>query len=1617
MYTQNLAGFTSDPTDPNIPFTCAGSTPPSHYSTGWFSFTLPSGLTSRNVTVDTTASNFDSILAVWEGNCANLTIRACNDDADPGLITGSLASFTAQANHTYLIETMALSAANPPNTMLSLLVTISGYYVEKFDLGDWRSAGIPPQWSSAGVGSWIIVGSNVPSNGLLPTWNCVVGNSSFTSPPINISTYNEPTVYFNYYANNINSTIIVDVLNGGSWVLNVKALLQGTADWQTGVVSLKTFVTSQATRIRFRASSSSVGGSIAIENFIIQEPQVDVIGCATLNPLTNPMSVPTLTSLSWTAGSPSTAGYYVSLGSDGYGYAFPKNTINSANSLTSYVNNIRLWPGTDYYLYVVPYSFQGTNASDCPFWTFTTTPASVIPWCDRSLTFIDDTTDTGDWSRVASTTFLKDDGTSVAITSPDGPFYVSPAISTAQSSSIFSMPLTSTGIQVPVEMTYQFIMSRNVSQLIVDVYDGTRWNTEVDRVNFLSGSSIEWTMLSLELTNYKSANMVVRFRSMGPPVGVKNICVRLSSGPPACPTPLVYNNTMDWSSHLLGSAVAVEGYTMFMGTDGGGTTIPSNIYDRRDLEYTSTLDITYTPLGTPVYYQLIPYNANGGASTCPISTLNRNATCLSFGSAATAFPPNSVISPPLQWTFFPSVPFADHTPDGGSLRGDCTVGTPTVFTTGNFDVRAAVDPVLSFWVELPLEDTTLTVELVSVKGVVTLDTLVGPLPTWTRRAYSLTPQKNVTGGIFKVQFSLNVGGVTYVNSYAYLDDLCLYARPPIPPCATVVPVTTVAGSSAVISWTLNSWMYPYNGFHVYVGTDGNGVTTPTNLYKNYSTSSFAMTATVLRPASQYYVQVRPFNNQGEAACPIASFTTAPVNAGPYCENFDRGLPLGWTNTLGNAAAITTTRGSSARWDHTSQTGRFLTMTPTTAGAAVWTTSYYNLTGLTRPALYFFEAGSSVTPSDIMFEVVVNGSVWEDESSFTQVMTDSWGRLKVDLTGVPSPVAFRITMDVSAGIIPINIDDFCITSSTDAKPGCATLTSHTVGGSTNILTSFRWNNMPNADQFYVYFGLDGNGINPPASNPGPVFGSAYVPPIMVSNKDYYLQVVPSNAQGNASACPIWKVHSVAPLMLVSYSFGGNGVALPTGWSTATPTVGVANITAPIYSWAAQTGILPDGQTFGDGYTLYAASSPTYYLYTQPFDLSSYSSANVSFMYFNQVAATSLHVDIVYNSLIQKDVVVVSSGSTLWTYVSFRVPNAFLQTSVQFRFYVDGRSGDLVGLDTFTITTTSSLIPNCPIVYSPPSTNAPLNAAITWTAGGGGTTGFNFSVSTSPDTPALRNVNNTMTYYNGFWEANTVYYVTLYAYSPSGQRVDCPAYTFTTMTPEPAGTSVTFDDGSWGGWTNDFRDSGEDFKMVYGSTYGPWQDADSSSPVASALVASILSVPTTGKFVFVDDSYPHVTPTNLLSPPVDLTSAATASVNFNYFLGIPTNPMGKGSQIVIDLLIDGTWNENQTIISDGTSQWTNFQLDLAPFLPASWVVVRIRVLETPDYRSDIAIDDIAINASPPEDEVPLRAILGGVFGGIAGILLVVGIVFGAIFLRKKLRERSTSSKSRNCTSRVR
>ena len=110
-HTQGVGAYTTASNDPVL--TCMDFTD-ARYKTAWYSYTAGS---SGTLTLDTSASTYDTLLAVWTGSLGSLVSVGCNDDVDL-VDTWSYLALSVSAGTTYYIE--VASVADTPSISLTL---------------------------------------------------------------------------------------------------------------------------------------------------------------------------------------------------------------------------------------------------------------------------------------------------------------------------------------------------------------------------------------------------------------------------------------------------------------------------------------------------------------------------------------------------------------------------------------------------------------------------------------------------------------------------------------------------------------------------------------------------------------------------------------------------------------------------------------------------------------------------------------------------------------------------------------------------------------------------------------------------------------------------------------------------------------------------------------------------------------------------------------------------------------------------------------------------------------------------------------------------------------------------------------------------------------------------------------------------------------------------------------------------------------------------------------------------------------------------------------------------------------------------------------------------------
>ena len=317
------------------------------------------------------------------------------------------------------------------------------------------------------------------------------------------------------------------------------------------------------------------------------------------------------------------------------------------------------------------------------------------------------------------------------------------------------------------------------------------------------------------------------------------------------------------------SSVQLLGNKVYFGTDPN----PPLVYDGLDEQWT-TGSLAY---GTTYYWKVVSYTANGESQDVPLwsfSIVGENQLAESFEGEQL---------PPVGWGW-------DHSYSWSRVMGAAFHGNFNIF-------RSAGD--VSRKIHTPLVSVDASSAL-SFAAFASHDHLKAQVYYSTNKASWLTAGSEIdliTGVWNNYNVSLNAipAGDYYLAIGIYRGEGATTGNVALdhiigPDIVPVVPAIAHSpsppdGSEWVAPSTGLSWLPGIaggipDGYKVYLGTNGGGVTTPTNLVNGNIVTQYSFDIPfTLDENTLYYWQIVPTNSAGDAPnCPIWSFSTFPNNA-------------------------------------------------------------------------------------------------------------------------------------------------------------------------------------------------------------------------------------------------------------------------------------------------------------------------------------------------------------------------------------------------------------------------------------------------------------------------------------------------------------------------------------------------------------------------------------------------------------------------------------------------------------------------------------------------------------------------------------------------------------------
>ncbi len=1447
-------------------------------------------------------------------------------------------------------------------------------------------------------------------------------NQTFTieSPIFDVSGATSPSLEFWYhmYGQSM-GTLQVNVhkLTSDIYVNDVVPAISGDHGdvWNVQSVDLTPYNDEPIT-IQFVATTGdNYYSDICIDDFSI----IDLInppGCTTIvSPVDMAVDVVEDNFLTWNA-SIATTGYKIYLGTDN-----PPTNVEDGLDVGAAVTYsfTGLSYGTTYYWQVVPYNANG-DATGCPVNSFTTRndpTVTVFPYNESfssaqlPTNWINASNDSHDWMLAASQTYTCD----AEHTGNNGYALIFDDAANSDSAFVQTTIFDISGMTAP-EMAFFYwigVQSQDTqpqSTLYIDVYSNGVWNNNVASYTY----SGQWAVASIDLTPYISNDVKFMIRGIGSTsfysdIAIDDFIVYDATTPPGCSVAV---NPLDNQGEVLesgslnwGETMGATGYYLNLGSDNP----PTNVVDYVDLGNVTTYTFMNLNRETTYYWTITPYNANGAATGCPVwqfqtipdSVVTTFPWTVSFdnGQLPTWWEDDPTNMDP--WSFGSSTPSVqtgpqsgDHTSGNGQFiytEASGNLNQTFKLKTSGYDVSALTSPQLVFYYHMYGSTMgTLQVNIIQPgSGTVHTD-VIAPIAgdhgdVWNLANIDLIPYNTEP-------FIIEFVGITGSNYYSdiCIDDVIVYDNTMPPGCISTYAPADMAIDIAEVSNLTWDTTLGATGFRLSIGTDN----PPTNVLNNADIGNSLMhTLSGLNYSTTYYWQIVPYNLNGTATgCPVWSFTTRAdptVNIFPYTADFDNGmLPQAWIDNPDNpspwmfGSSTPSANTGPQSGDHTSGSGLFTYIESNNAvnAAHELTSTVFDISGLQSPqlGLWYHMYGADNGSLQVHIYQPQSGTMHSDVmTSVSGDQGDIWQCANIDLTPYASEpfVVKMVATTGQSGFSDIALDDFTIYSNT-VPPTCTTLNAP-VDQDTNVLEygNLDWNSVLGATSYNLYLGTD----NPPTNvENGTALGdSTYFSYSGLSyDTTYYWQIVPVNANGPSTACPVWSFTTRADPTVDTFPWFADfdDGQLPAWWVDDPANLDPWSIGTSTSS--VQTGPQSGDHTSGTGNFIYTEASGNlnqqFKMSTSVFDITGMTSPQFIFWYhmYGQTMG-SLQVNIFqpgsgtrHNDIIQPisgdhGDVWLNHSIDLLPYNSEPFIVEFVATTGT-DYYSDICLDDIGIYDN--TTPPGCVTPRYPIDQA---IEIIEQGTITW-GSTLGATGFKLNFGTdNPPTNILDEEDraDSLFYdYSGL-TYGTTYYWQVIPYNTNGDATGCPVWSFTvrgdpTITAYPY--TADFDAGTLPAWWVQDTNDDMDWILQTGST-----SSTNTGPTGDHTTGS-------GYYIYTEASGNSNMTANIETRPFDFTNNGYPVLSFWYHMYGQT--MGT---LTIDVYshTSNTWtNDFFSITGDQGDQWLEQQVDLTLFAGQT-VHIRFSGLTGTDFYSDISIDDVSmLNLIPPDNDLAALLITG-------------------------------------------
>ena len=320
----------------------------------------------------------------------------------------------------------------------------------------------------------------------------------------------------------------------------------------------------------------------------------------------------------------------------------------------------------------------------------------------------------------------------------------------------------------------------------------------------------------------------------------------------------------------------------------------------------------------------------------------------------------------------------------------------------------------------------------------------------------------LSGFRYRIYYNDDLAGASWAWGFCFTSPTITSVAPPLCPDPSVLAVANIGANNAGLSWMENGTATMWNIELVDITAAGavTGTATSTGV-----TNPFTQTGLMSSNDYEFYVQSDCGGGDVSAWVGPFAFTTAcSAMVAPYTQDFENAgtIPSCWTMSGGENWLFNTSGpnnvGDGGTLSGATASGNYYAVVDAsgTHAPAVLLSSFVDVSGLTTPALSFYEISNSGASSNSQLDVEVwDGAAWNTVGTYN-TDTTGWEQKTIDLSSLTITGDIQAKFTFSELVSGDYADDIAIDDVMFAElPVCADPSALAVANITANSADFSW----------------------------------------------------------------------------------------------------------------------------------------------------------------------------------------------------------------------------------------------------------------------------------------------------------------------------------------------------------------------------------------------------------------------------------------------------------------------------------------------------------------------------------------------------------------------------------